>query len=579
MTEGLFLNLRDIFGGQISTIRPSSRERNINTMKPPLTRELFEIDEAFFFQSSSLGSFFNFIILRTSFLIVENEKSFPDSEIIKIKNILKGKELHEILPVLTNQEYSDLCLIISFLHNNFIWKSFKTKKGRLVYAIKEEFHFMKASHNLVKLIRKKVLDFDIYDKLNIPNHSFSYLLEVIDSKFKNYKVKKTMIGNKDTNFYNTVFKLKRNPEGIFRKRVEFFNNNCSFGVSPGFSALDAVKIHKRPDNMVVFDIKSFYPTFKTEKIKSNRLFESIYESLFNAMSFSETKLRNQELTPLSDEYKMDAIKFYELFDAFSYNGNLPTGATFSSDLSNLLFFSVDIEIQEEIDKIKKEIKDKFVFTKDESFASPRRIVPLNYTRYVDDICITIDLVSLFSALSHRRNTSLDDYKNAFIGMKEIKRVEKILNKKGFFIKYEKTKIYSYKMDKSYLGYSFIRKIPSERERGSNPSIINLCLSSNYRISTPSKRRLEFKQSFYSYSSLSNLEKERLRGYYNYSRTLDNVGFGSSRIADFSNSDSLSPRYVFSPANISRTAKKKRANARRKTLLSLDGLDKRKILTC
>jgi hypothetical protein len=89
-----------------------------------------------------------------------------------------------------------------------------------------------------------------------------------------------------------------------------------------------------------------------------------------------------------------------------------------------------------------------------------------YTRYVDDIAISYDLNSLLRAFSFRGIGINLDISKFFIGMDLIKAVESVLNSKEFFIKYDKTKVYSYKMDKEYLGYVYAGSVIPSRFRDS-----------------------------------------------------------------------------------------------------------------
>ena len=396
--------------------------------------------------------------------------------------------------------------------------------------------------------------------------------------------------------------------------ISYYDSHCSFGLKG--SLHKAVLFHARPDNMVVFDIGKFFPTFTLDRIKRMRLWERNYETISNYIN--RFKKRNEDKVNSSNSFLRNAEFFYAIFDAFSYNGLLPTGAIFASAISNLLFFSIDIEIkykiEEFIDAKFKEFEDeevkKLLSSKTvssyvdlydlgirndipggivgglenlgagtdlnearmditrtgrtvpvqeirvnfnattpvwaETIASPyaSRSVANNdvraskstkekelrsqirsmkkdtfnpvYTRYVDDIAISYDLNSLARAFSFRGIGMNLDISKFFIGMDLVKAIESVLHLREFFIKYDKTKIYSYKMDKEYLGYVYTGSVIPSMFRD---SAIHSIKQKNYRIALKSNKRNAFFRKFYDYETLDKSDKASLRSFYYYATGL------------------------------------------------------------
>ena len=616
---------------------------------------LFEKDEALFFSNISVKHYLNLIVLRTAFLISGNASKFPlgaEEFTGRIFSFCSNKTEYSHIFTLTDNDFMSLVKDINELHNRYIWHHYINEKGRKVYMINKGFEFIKEAHNLFKLLRDKVIETDFLKSFGVRNR----LLKYVDKKTTKGGFYYRMKNGNDFDGIDSLNKAHSfqsnldKTDMLTKTLISYYDSHCSFGLKSSLHR--AVLFHAHPDNMVVFDISKFFSTFTIDRIRRMRLWERNYETISNHVN--RFKRRNENKISSSDSFLRNADFFYSIFDAFSYNGLLPTGAIFASAISNLLFFSIDIEIkykiEEYIDKKFKEFEDEEVKkllslssvsdlggrfdagilnqrVYDTSFQDTyRNDIPggivhggigmrtnintgiidntrigttrpgitgliediqvnfantaapdwvntmprstfsqqgINndirvtkaatekelrsqirsikrdtfnpvYTRYVDDIAISYDLNSLAKAFSFR-GISIDfDIKKFFIGMDLVKTIEKVLNEKEFFIKYDKTKIYSYKMDKEYLGYIYTGSIIPPMFRD---SAIYSIKQKNYKIALKSSKRNAFFKKFYNYEDLDKNEKASLKSFYYYAtglgsrinlRSAFRIGSGTTR---------------------------------------------------
>ena len=614
---------------------------------------LFEKDEALFFSNISVKHYLNLIVLRTAFLIAGNASKFPlgaEEFTGRIFSFCSNKTEYSHIFTLSDDDFMSLIKDIGELHNRYIWHHYVNEKGRRVYMINKGFEFIKEAHNLFKLLRDKVIETDFLKSFGVRNR----LLKYVDKKTTKGGFYYRMKSGNDFDGIDSLNKAHSfepdwdKTDMLTRTLISYYDSHCSFGLKSSLHR--AVLFHAHPDNMVVFDISKFFPSFTIDRIRRMRLWERNYETISNHVN--RFKKRNENKINSSNSFLRNAEFFYAIFDAFSYNGLLPTGAIFASAISNLLFFSIDIEIkykiEEYIDKKFKEFEDEEV-KKLLSFSSvsdlgsrfdagllnqrvydtsiqnvyrndisggvigggvgidtdattlrldtiranhpprtgliediqvnfantavpdwvnamPRSIFDQQgmnndirvtksatekelraqirsikrdtfnpvYTRYVDDIAISYDLNSLAKAFSFR-GVSIDfDIKKFFIGMDLVKTIEKVLNEKEFFIKYDKTKIYSYKMDKEYLGYVYTGSVIPSMFRD---SAIYSIKQKSYRIALKSNKRNAFFRKFYDYETLDKNEKASLKSFYYYAtglgskvslRSILKIGSGTTR---------------------------------------------------
>ena len=508
-----------------------------------------------FLASLSLRQFFDYILIRTSELIVENRKVFPETEKEKIDFIeqafssFTGRSIFEKID---DNVFKEVSLKISYLHDKYIWNYFVTDKGRKVYSLKDSFIFMRESHYLFSLIRGKVLDDDLCDVFDLGRSEKVFMRREKAIKFErrtlvkqnrhlriNPESRSLVLGSSVyLNSFNKSFRA--NLEITKTKLLINFNKRCSFGVRGG--VYDAVLAHPHPDNMVTFDISKFFPSFTSKKIREKKLFEKIYEIIVeNSKGYVSRKDHDKISTP--EIVYENANIFYHLFEAFSYNGILPTGSVFASSISNLLFFSIDSKIKILLDSVKREGEDYIAeiissvgqelgisypsFVNFPNSHAGRNVSIGNnaysYTRYVDDIAISVNLDAIIQTTKFTDRNVLRnlDISRFFINLNLVKRIERILNEEGFHIKYDKTKVFSYKMDKMYLGFVYhLENWTFSNERNLGKENLNLFLKERlqtvrYSINVNSTGRNLFERKFFNYDSLDDLEKEKLKGYYSY----------------------------------------------------------------
>lgn len=635
---------------------------------------LFEKDEALFFSNISVKHYLNLIVLRTAFLISGNASKFPlgaEEFTGRIFNFCSNKSEYSHIFTLTDAEFMFLSKDISELHNRYIWHHYVNEKGRRVYMINKGFEFIKEAHNLFKLLRDKVIETDLIKSFGVRNRSLKYVEKKTIKNGFYYRMKS---GNDfdEIDSLNKSFSFQADSDKtdmLTKTLISYYDSHCSFGLKSSLHR--AVLFHARPDNMVVFDISKFFPSFTLDRIKRMRLWERNYETISNHVN--RFRKRNEDKINSSSSFLRNSEFFYTIFDAFSYNGLLPTGAIFASAISNLLFFSIDIEIkykiEEYIDKKFKEFEDeevKKLLSKspsdlnslhDTEFINQRaydasfpntyrndipggvvsglggmgsnigigtlnsvmvdtnrtvtavivenaqtnfaqttaparteayessmvaqningdiRVAKTNtekelrsqirsikkdtfnpvYTRYVDDIAISYDLNSLVNAFSFRGIGFNLDISKFFIGMDLIKAIESVLNSKEFFIKYDKTKVYSYKMDKEYLGYVYTGSVIPSMFRG---SAIYSIKQKSYRIALKSRKRNAFFKKFYDYETLDENEKASLKSFYYYATGLGSrINLRSSFGIGSGTTRSGSPAFlVFQARSTNRRKKKK-----------------------
>ena len=532
-------------------LRLSDRDREIAKLSSPLMGE----EETMFLASLSLRQFFDYILIRTSELIVENRKVFPDFEKEKIDFIeqafsnFSGRSIFEKID---DNVFKEVSLKISYLHDKYIWNYFVTDKGRKVYSLKDSFIFMRESHYLFSLVRGKVLDDDLCDVFDLGRSEKVFMRREKAVKFErrtlvkqnrhlriNPESRSLVLGSSVyLNSFNKSF--RSNLEITKTKLLINFNKKCSFGVRGG--VYDAVLAHPHPDNMVTFDISKFFPSFTSKKIREKKLFEKIYEIIVeNSKEYVGRKDHDKISTP-EIVYENGNI-FYYLFEAFSYNGILPTGSVFASSISNLLFFSIDSKIKILLDSVKREGENYIaevtsLVGEEAGISYPSFVIFPNssagrnvsigknaysYTRYVDDIAISVNLDAIIQTTKFiGRNVLRNlDISRFFINLNLVKRIERILNEEGFHIKYDKTKVFSYKMDKMYLGFVYhLENWSFSNERNLDKENLNFFLKERlqtvrYSINVNSTGRNLFERKFFNYDSLDDLEKEKLKGYYSY----------------------------------------------------------------
>lgn len=500
-----------------------------------------------FLHNVSVKHYMNIVLLDAVFAIAQMDRmSGDDQDYLAIKKfVTDNPDINSLINKLTDEQFTSLASNVSVIHDKYIWRQYHTDTGRLVSMVVPEFKSIKRSHNLFRNMREKILNHDLFNSFATFSKQYKF---VQDKTRNNFKFKRIAVKQFDS-FLSPSVKEKRYGKTllIVPSMVEYYNKYCSFGIIA--NPVEAVQRHSHPDNMVTFDISKFFNRFTTERVKKMRLFERIYECVEDKTAAFTT--RGRQKNKCTSAYERNAEFFYLLFDAFSCKGNLPTGATFAPDITNLLFFSVDMEVR---NVIKAYLKDVDALLGHEYVPSSSDQIMV-YTRYIDDIAISVNLKNLARTLRFRKSVILSDssIKKFFINIDIVKKIEAIFNKYEFFLKYDKTKIYSYKMDKTYLGFRIVNRTrvqqtgPFARHpRGTWVQFF--CDSANYEIIPYSDRKHEFRKKFYVWDSLNQDEKNSVRSAYH--------SFGPGRNARvFVNNTRGTPYYVFELANRNRRYRK------------------------
>lgn len=171
------------------------------------------------------------------------------------------------------------------------------------------------------------------------------------------------------------------------------------------------------------DISKFFDSMTLQKMLDKDLFLNAMKVNINYeyMCFRFKKypdaIRQIDLALLN----LNSI-FLSVVPFFLHNGRIPTGMQYSTHLSNYLFSSIDKKIENKLRE-----------------ASVEKNVTLYHTRYIDDISIGCHQSG---GPSHAIDINL------------IKDIESIVNESGFYLKYDKTKIYGSNDTKVVHGISF-----------------------------------------------------------------------------------------------------------------------------
>lgn len=236
--------------------------------------------------------------------------------------------------------------------------------------------------------------------------------------------------------------LSNNIKNIFKKLADYFHifnhtltsfskgrsgrniSNPSVGFTSGYSPSINAMLHSkiRPQSMINCDISKFFEsTTYVNTVENNLIYNGITSTLIY-IRYSSNKIPSEcKDTPML--YRTFSVAFYinQIFmlilPVLMHNGRIPTGASYSPSLSNIILRSFDVDMLSFIRELKNKHSD----------------VLFKYTRYADDITISA-------------SEDKDLSGNWILSIDTVKSVESILNKYGYYLKYEKTNI-SGKSDK------------------------------------------------------------------------------------------------------------------------------------
>lgn len=203
------------------------------------------------------------------------------------------------------------------------------------------------------------------------------------------------------------------------------SHKINFGVMPRFGgAIHNAYAQLHTHSIATVDISKFFNSVTLPKIIDHNLFLEAYKINTNYQYFAHLlKYHPFTLESLNEALYFINHLFISLVPFFLHNGHIPTGMTYSTILSNYLFTPVD-------KKLESYLRDK-----------SSNDVYYKHTRYIDDVT--------FSAQSYDAKPN-----DILIDINFIKDVESIINEFGFYLKYDKTKIYGGNDTKVVNGISF-----------------------------------------------------------------------------------------------------------------------------
>ena len=188
-----------------------------------------------------------------------------------------------------------------------------------------------------------------------------------------------------TNFYNSFLKfydLEDHVYGFVGKKSCFHNATYH--------------LNNKPESLINIDVNKFFNNCTIIKLINSNVF---------IKTLSNFDMRDSIL-------KSFYFGIISLFCYLTHNSVFPTGASYTPVLSNLIFLFIDVEIKDYICSLNKKYGNN---------------INIQYSRYADDITLSSN---------YQRINNINT-----LNITVIKHIENILNKYGFFLKYDKTKFF------------------------------------------------------------------------------------------------------------------------------------------
>jgi hypothetical protein len=262
--------------------------------------------------------------------------------------------------------------------------------------------------------------------------------------------------------------------------LKYFNK-VVYGSAKYKTHITNARIHLSRSSLLTADISKFFPSTRYSKVCSSNLIESMFDSFF-LKKFNLSAVRQSPDFDKLLVQKKESIFLIKMFlSTLFINDRLPTGTPYSSSVANFLFNHIDKLINTEIFRHLRNIhkREKSYFNKNRNalieefiknhpdfpsnWSSPdilieniiAKIYPrhsnnrIRYTRYVDDLS--------FSAINEK-----DMFGNYLLSMDFLKKIEKILNLYGYYLNYDKTKIFGKNSAKVVNGISSKPRMTEER---------------------------------------------------------------------------------------------------------------------
>lgn len=329
--------------------------------------------------------------------------------------IISSCDIYDLLPNQGNiSKYQQLADLIGNFNNTIIFRDYTNKKGRKITFLNKSLD--EDSLLSIKIIHENYLNFFRYFFVikNLPNFSVGSrdrvenMLLIPDRRFTSDTMK--VFRHVQSVSYDNGHGVK--PVSLLKIDIgKFFNSvTCGKFIKNKSFAPFIFQGGDIPDNAVTGSLDNVHNKLCEE---CERYVPETLDFLFEQVSFDRNY--NEYLVDFETLKHIRHMNYRMLIYMVSFlthNNSIPTGMSYSPILSNIFIHQADIEIS------------NFLYNKD-----------LFGYRYLDDLTITSD-----------------NDRNLF---KYAKDIEKIYNKYGLYLKYDKTCIqHSDKGNLSALGYSY-----------------------------------------------------------------------------------------------------------------------------
>lgn len=267
----------------------------------------------------------------------------------------------------------------------------------------------------------------IYRSFHISGRRISLINQKLDTDGISARIVKLM-----TDFKSLLIQLSRGNVFISARdarpndesRALFANARINYGVMKrSGNYIHNVMSHASSSTLATVDISKFFDSMTLLKMMDKALFLNAFKININYEALKYISRRYEHSWQEIEEMLNVLNSMYlTLIPFFLHNGKIPTGMVYSTHLSNYLFSPIDKKIENKLRGISK----NGIFVR--------------HTRYIDDITISSN---------HATNDS-----GYVINIDLIKDIEQIVNEFGFYLKYEKTRIYGVNDTKIVHGVSF-----------------------------------------------------------------------------------------------------------------------------
>lgn len=329
--------------------------------------------------------------------------------------IISSCNIYDLLPNQGNiSKYQQLADLIGNFNNTIIFRDYTNKKGRKITFLNKSLD--EDSLLSIKIIHESYLNFFRYFFIikNLPNFSVGSrdrvenMSLIPDRRFTSDTMK--VFRHVQSVSYDNGHGVK--PVSLLKIDIgKFFNSvTCGKFIKNKSFAPFIFQGGDIPDNAVARSLNNVHNKLCEE---CERYVPETLDFLFKQVSFDRNYDKYLvDFETLKHIRHINYLMLIYMVSFLTHNNSIPTGMSYSPILSNIFIHQADIEIS------------NFLYNKD-----------LFGYRYLDDLTITSD-----------------NDRNLF---KYAKAIEKIYNKYGLYLKYDKTCIqHSDKGNLSALGYSY-----------------------------------------------------------------------------------------------------------------------------